>query len=79
MVARPPRLCFFLMDALLKFMVWSDRHTDTLFRLPRFFSGGLPTSGLDGLWLQADNCCSRASWVGIEVTTAGSVILTCGW
>ena len=35
--------------------------------------------GLDGLWLQADGCCSRASWAGVEVTAVGNVSLTPGW
>jgi multisubunit Na+/H+ antiporter MnhE subunit len=39
----------------------------------------LPVTGLDGLWLQADSCCSKASWVGVEVTVTGSVSLTRGW
>ena len=78
-VTRPPRPCFSLLDVLPKFVVWSESPTGTSLRLPRFFSGKLPSSGVDGLWLQADGCCSRASWVGTEVAASGSVVLTHGW
>nr|XP_020167899.1 B3 domain-containing protein Os03g0212300-like [Aegilops tauschii subsp. strangulata] len=64
---------------LPEFVVWSESLTGTLLRLPRFFSGELPSSGLDGLWLQADGYCSRASWVGAEVAASGGVVLTRGW
>ena len=34
---------------------------------------------MGGLWLQADGCCSRASWALLEVFTSGSLALTRGW
>ena len=34
---------------------------------------------MGGLWLQADGCCSRASWASLEVSAAGSLALTRGW
>ena len=39
----------------------------------------MPTFGPGGLWLQADGCCSRASWVTVEVSVAGNIALTRGW
>ena len=79
MIMCPPRPRFSSLDVLPEFVVWSESPAGTSLRLPRFFSGELPSSGLDGLWLQADGYCSRASWVGIEVTTAGSMVLARGW
>ena len=72
-MGQPP--CFSLMDAVPEFVVWSERPAGTLLRLPCFFTGELPTLGLNGLWLQAGGYHSRASWVGIEVTAVGSVDL----
>ena len=51
MAIRPPRLRFSSIDVLPDFVVWSERPAGTSFRLPRFFIGELPTSGLDGLRL----------------------------
>ena len=67
MIVRLPRPCFSSLDVLPEFVVWSESPAGTSLRLPRFFSGELPSSGLDGLWLRADGCCSKASWVGAEV------------
>ena len=36
-------------------------------------------SGPGGLWLQADSCCSRASWVAVEVSAAGNIALARSW
>ena len=35
--------------------------------------------GPGGLWLQADGCCSKASWVAVEVSVAGNTALARGW
>ena len=45
-------------ESLLECKVYSLDMTAVL-------AGTLPTVGLDGLWLQADGCCSKASWVGV--------------
>ena len=79
MIMRPPRSRFSSLDVLPKFGAWSESLASTSLRLPRFFSGKLPSSGLNGFWLQADGCCSRASWVGAEVAASGSMVLTRGW
>ena len=79
MIVRPPRPRFSLLDVLPEFVVWSESPAGTSIRLPCFFSSELPSSGLDGLWLQADGCCSRASWVGTKVAAYGGVVLTRGW
>ena len=39
----------------------------------------LPTPSLGGLWLQADGCCSKASWVAVETSAAGNIALARGW
>ena len=36
-------------------------------------------SGPGGLWLQADGCCSKASWVAVETSAAGNIALARGW
>ena len=79
MIVRPPRPCFSSLEVLPEFVVWLESPNGTSLRLPRFFFGELPSSGLDGLWLQADGCCSRASWVGAEVAAFGGMVLTRGW
>ena len=79
MIVRLPRSRFSLLEVLPEFMVWSESPAGTSLWLPCFFSGELPSSGLDGLWLQADDCCSRASWGGAEVAASGSMVRTCGW
>ena len=63
-VARPPRSRSHSADAFLEFIMWSERPAGTWLPLPCFSTGELPVAGLDGLWLQADGCCSRASWAG---------------
>ena len=79
MIMRPPRPLFSSLDVLPEFMVWSETPTGTSLRLPHFLSGELPSLGPDGLWLQADGCCGRASWVGTKVSASGSMVLTRGW
>ena len=79
MVVRPPRPRFHSVEVLPEFVVWSERPTGTWLPLPRFFASELPVAGLDSLWLQADGCCSKASWVGVEVSVAGNVTLARGW
>jgi hypothetical protein len=54
------------------------RPAGTRLSIPRFFSRALPT-GVDGLWLQADGCCSQASWVSAEFSASGDAYLTRGW
>jgi hypothetical protein len=65
-------------DFFPEFIVWTKKPAGTWFPLPCFFSKVLP-SGLDGLWVQADGCCSKASWVSVEVTAVGGIDLTRGW
>lgn len=60
-------------------MVWAKRPGDPWIHLPWFFTEELPAGGPGGLWLQADGCCGRASWVELEVTPAGNVFLNRGW
>ena len=79
MIVCPPRLRLSSLNVLPEFVVWSKNPASTSLRLPRFFSGELPSSGLDDLWLHANGCCSRATWVGAEVAASGSVVLTHGW
>ena len=79
MVARPPRPCFHSAEVLPEFVVWSADPTGTWLQLPRFFIGELLAGAPGGLWLQADGCCSRASWATLEVSTAGEAALTRGW
>ena len=50
-----------------------------LLQLPRFFVDELPAPGPGGLWLQADGCCSKASWVAVETSAAGNIALARGW
>ena len=59
--------------------MWSADPTSTRLQLPHFFVGDLPASARCSFWLQADGCCSRASWVAVEVSAAGNVALTRGW
>ena len=62
-----------------EFFMWSADPTSTWFQLPRFFVGELPAGAPGGLWLQANGYCSRASWVSLEVSAAGSLALAHGW
>ena len=64
---------------LPEFVVWSADSTSTWLQLPRFFVGELPAGARGGLWLQADGCCSRASWASLEVSASGNAVLTRGW
>ena len=79
MVARPPRPRFHSMEVLPEFVVWSENPAGTWLQLPRFFAGELPAAGPDGLWLQADGCCSKASWVTVEISVAGNAALAHCW
>ncbi|KAE8775466.1 Heat shock cognate 70 kDa protein 1 [Hordeum vulgare] len=63
----------------MKLMTWVDRSEIALLQLPNFLAKAMPASGPWGLWLQADGCCSRASWVEVEVTPDGYVYLNRGW
>ena len=64
---------------LPEFVVWSDNPSGNWLQLRRFFTGELPAAGPDGLWLQADDCCSWTSWVMVEISVAGNVALARGW
>ena len=59
--------------------MWAEKPAGTWLQLPRFFAGVLPAGGLGGFWLQDDDCCSKASWVEVEVTVAGNMFLNHGW
>ena len=76
---RPPRPRSRAAEVLPEFVVWAAEPTSSRLQLPRFFLGDLPAGALGGLWLQADGCCSRASWASLEVSAAGSLALTRGW
>ena len=67
MVARPPRPRFHSAEVLPEFIIWSENPAGNWLQLPRSFVGKLPAAGPGGLWLQADVCCSRASWVEVDV------------
>ena len=79
MVARPPQLRFHSAEVLPEFVVWSENPAGNRLQLPHFFADELPASGPGGLWLQADDCCSRVSWVTVEVSIAGNIALAHGW
>ena len=78
-VARSPRPRFRTAEVLPEFVVWSAEPTSTRLQLPRFLLGELPVGAPGGLWLQADGCCSRASWASLEVSAARILALTRGW
>ena len=71
-VAWPPRPRFHSAEVLPEFVVWLDNLAGNWLQLPRFFAGELPVAGPGGLWLQADDCCSRASWVAVETPSPGT-------
>ena len=79
MAARPPRPRFHSAKVLPEFVVWSDNPAGNWLQLPGFFAGELPAAGPGGLWLQADGCCSRASWVTLEISITRNVALARGW
>ena len=79
MVARPLRPCFHSAEVLPEFVVWSENPTGTWLQLPRSFASELPATGPGGLWLQADDCCSKASLVAVEVSAAGNIALAHDW
>ena len=78
MVARPPRPCFHSAEVLPEFVVWSKNPAGTWLQLPRFFAGELPATGPGDLWPQADGCCSKDSWVAVEVSVTGNAALARG-
>ena len=79
MAARPPRPRFHSTEVLPEFVVWLADPAGNWLRLPRFFAGELPANGPGGLWLQADDCCSRASWAVVEISVTGNIALARGW
>ena len=79
MVAWPPRPCFHSAEVSPEFVVWSENPAGNWLQLPRFFVDELPAPGLGGLWLQADGCCSKASWVAVETSAPGNIALARDW
>ena len=79
MVAQPPRPRFHSVEVPPEFVVWSEDPAGNWLQLQCFFVDELPASGSGGLWLQVDGCWSRASWVVVEVSAAGNIVLACGW
>ena len=67
------------MEVSPEFVVWSENPAGNRLQLPRFFVDELPTFGLGGLWLQADGCYRKASWVAVETSAAGNIALARGW
>lgn len=63
---------------LPEFVVWSNNPAGNWLQLPRLFTGELPAAAPSVLWLQAEGCCSRASWVVVEISVAGNVALARG-
>ena len=76
---RPPRPRLHTAEVLPEFIVWAVELIGARLQLPRFLLGELPAGALGGLWLQADGCCSRASWASLEVSVVGNLALTRGW
>ena len=79
MVARPPRPRFHTAEVSPEFVVWSENPAGNWLQLPRFFVDELRALGPGGIWLQADGCCSKASWVAVETSAAGNIALARGW
>ena len=79
MVTRLHRPRFYSVEVMPKFILWSENPADTWLHLPQFFADELPAAGPGGLWLQADGCCSKASWVATEVSVVGNTALAHGW
>ena len=71
--------CFHSAEEMPEFIKWSKNLAGTCIQLLRFFVGELPSAGPGSLWLQADGCYSRASWVMVEVSATGSAALARGW
>ena len=76
---RPPRRQLHSSDAASEFVMWVEKPGSMWLRLRRWFRAELPEEGPDGVWLQADGCCSGAFWVGVEVLASGDVFLGHGW
>ena len=64
---------------LLEFVVWLESPAGTWLQHPHSFPGELPAGALDGLLLQADGCCSKASCVAVEVSSASNMALAHSW
>ena len=75
MDAWPPCRQFHSTEVLPEFVVWSEDPAGTWLQLLRFFTGELLATGPGGCWLQADSCCSRASWVAVLLSAAGNIAL----
>ena len=78
MMARTPRPRFHSAEVSPEFVVWLKNPAGNWLQLPRFFADEPPASGPGGLWLQADGCCSKASWVAVETSAAGNIALALG-
>ena len=67
------------MEVSPEFVVWSENPAGNWLQLPCFFVDELPASGPSGLWLQADGCCSKASWFAVATSAACNIALARGW
>ena len=76
--ARTPHPQLHSFDVSSEFMVWAEKPGGLWLRLPRSFGDMLPAGGPGGVWLQADGCCSGASWVEVDVAPSGDVFLERG-
>ena len=78
MVSRHPRPRFHSAEVLPGFVVWLENLAGNWLQLPRFFVDELLAPGPGGFWLQADGCCSKASWVVVETSAMGNIALARG-
>lgn len=76
---RPPRARAHSAELPREFAIWMENLPRTWLQIPCSFAEELATDGLAGLWLQPDGCCSRSSWVDVEITRSGYAYLTRGW
>ena len=72
---RPPRQQLHSSDAASEFVMWVEKPGSMWLWLPRWFHAELLEEGPDGIWLQADGCCSGAFWVEVKVLASGDVFL----
>ena len=79
MVARSSRPRFHSAEVSPEFVFWSENPAGNWLQLPCFLVDELIAPGPGRLWLQADGCCSKASWVAVKTSTAGNIALARGW
>ena len=70
--ARPPRPRFHSAEVLPEFVVWPVDPTGSWLNLPRSFADELLAGAPGGLWLQADDCCGKASSVSLRSPSSGT-------